>query len=289
MKIKFKSFDIQKLSIPKFVLIAIWIMLIIEKVYVLPLEFGKFFIIDFIGMYIYINFFLNIEIKFLENELHIIKISRFFKNEVFKLKYRDIKMIKVTDNLFGTKNISLNHAFRGNRITSIFLFFHLCFFKFNTFFQEPQNMGYKTKYILLPNIVNHKEILEKLNEKTNIDINSICMTQVSHRLSIKNYIGFLRMIFYFSISVFILSSDYNPIWLIVVYIFISLPILKNKKYFININDDILKVASENDNTFFINNFEFDENKVIIKTNSFPFLSIFFISECNFSWKLKIEK
>ncbi|WP_067141253.1 hypothetical protein [Oceanivirga salmonicida] len=258
MKIKFKILDIPKLAIPRYILLFILLIPTITKTYIFVLGLIILFILNLIISYICITYFLKIEVIFLENELHIIKRSRFRKDVVFKLRYSDIKVIKITDNIFGTKNISLNYVLRGINVGFLPVFFYIFFLGFSL--STNLNRG----LMLLPNVINCGEILEKLSEKTNLDIKSNCKIQVSYKLSINNYVDSLSGVLLFFIVIFILLLGYNLLWLIVIVIFSNLPILKNREYFIDINGYILKVASKNDITFFIDNFEINENKIYIK-------------------------
>ncbi|WP_067141265.1 hypothetical protein [Oceanivirga salmonicida] len=277
MKIKFKFFDIQKLSIFKISLVIIMFILTIKIMYIFFMFLIFLLIINLIISYIYIKFKLNLEIYFLENELHIIK-----GKLVFKLKYSNIKMINITDNLFSSKNISLNYEPKRTEVSF-----------FNTF-HNIQYFSNMTNAIFLPNVVNYEEILDKLSKKININIKNKCIIQVSYSSTIKDYMGNINYIIYIFTVIFMLLSEYSLIWLIIMYIFINLPFLKNKKYFIDINDNILKVESKNNIYFFIDNFEVDGNKLYINV-FFPepdskilVGNQLFKSECGISRKLTIE-
>ncbi|WP_067141263.1 hypothetical protein [Oceanivirga salmonicida] len=284
MKINFKYFDFPKNYILKACLLLLILLPIIKNnvlVYALLLLFLLVF--NTVIAYLVLSFTLDFKIEFLENELHLIKGKR-----SLKLKYRDIKMVKISNNIFGTKNISLNYRPRETG------------FIFWVIFSDLINFGYIVDVIManaitLPNVINHDEILEKLSEKINIDFKEKCTTKISYKYSIKEYLAQMRLYLYFTVIMSIIDFiNLNLFIVIPIYILFSIRFLKNNNYLANIGNEILKVVSKNEIYFFINNFEIIDNEIDITiykgivNSKIPIKNSRFVIDGNIARILKIE-
>ncbi|WP_156286014.1 hypothetical protein [Oceanivirga salmonicida] len=261
MKIKFKIIDMQKKSIPKIALLFLLLLPTINYLFIIYILLLLSLIVFQIVAYFIIRFFIKIEIEFLENELHIIK-----RKKILKIRYRDIRMIKISKNVFGTKNISINFYPIGIGIILWELFGDLISF--------GRIMILMHNSILLPNVVNYDEILNKLSEKTDINFNENCTIKLSYKYSLKHYLASLSLDLYgfYLMAILILHFEMEwleyvpliPIYIIILYILTSLKVFNNNEYFASIGDIILKIESKNEIYIFTDDFEVDKNKLNIK-------------------------